>query len=99
MEVDWPAKPRQRSDGLTRITESIREGETMTARRFFANLISGDSHVMEPYDLWWKASGPKFGDRTPRVLDEYQGRTGAFFQIPPDLVVKFQLIDIVDVIL
>jgi predicted TIM-barrel fold metal-dependent hydrolase len=34
---------------------------------------------MEPYDLWWKALGPRFGDRTLRVLDAYQGRTGAFF--------------------
>lgn len=79
VEVEGPAKAWQRSDGLTRITEFIREGETMAATRFFANLISGDSHVMEPYDLWWKALGPKFGDRTPRVLDEYQGRAGAFF--------------------
>ena len=51
----------------------------MAAMRAFANLISGDSHVMEPYDLWWKAIGQQFGDRTPRVLDEYQGRRGAFF--------------------
>ena len=79
IEVERPAKAWQRSDGLTRITESIREGETMAATRVFANLISGDSHVMEPYDLWWKALGPKFGDRTPRVLDEYKRRTGAFF--------------------
>jgi uncharacterized protein len=34
---------------------------------------------MEPYDIWWKALGQKFGDRTPRVLDAYQGRQGAFF--------------------
>jgi uncharacterized protein len=51
----------------------------MAATHVFANVISADSHVMEPYDLWWKAIGQKFGDRTPRVLDEYQGRKGAFF--------------------
>jgi uncharacterized protein len=51
----------------------------MAATQYFANIISADSHVMEPYDLWWKAIGQKFGDRTPRVLDEYRGRQGAFF--------------------
>jgi len=34
---------------------------------------------MEPLDLWWNALGHKFGDRTPRVLDEYQGQKGTFF--------------------
>ena len=34
---------------------------------------------MEPLDLWWNALGQTFGDRTPRVLDEYQGQQGAFF--------------------
>ncbi len=51
----------------------------MVARSYVANLISADSHVMEPYDLWWKALGQTFGDRTPRVLEAYQGRKGAFF--------------------
>jgi predicted TIM-barrel fold metal-dependent hydrolase len=34
---------------------------------------------MEPLDLWWNALGQKFGDRTPRVLNEYQGEKGTFF--------------------
>jgi uncharacterized protein len=51
----------------------------MAATHYFANLISADSHVMEPYEIWWKALGPKFGDRTPRLLDTYQGRQGTFF--------------------
>jgi predicted TIM-barrel fold metal-dependent hydrolase len=51
----------------------------MAATQYFANIISADSHVMEPYDLWWKAIGQKFGDRTPRVLDKYRERQGAFF--------------------
>ena len=41
----------------------------MAATHYFTNLISADSHVMEPYETWWKALGPKFGDRTPRLLD------------------------------
>ena len=51
----------------------------MAATQHFANIISADSHVMEPYDLWWKAVGQRFEDRTPRVLDEYQGQQGTFF--------------------
>jgi len=51
----------------------------MAATHYFANLISADSHVMEPYEIWWQALGPKFGDRTPRLLDTYQGRQGTFF--------------------
>jgi uncharacterized protein len=51
----------------------------MAPTQHFANIISADSHVMEPYDLWWKVVGQKFGDRTPRVLDEYQGQKGTFF--------------------
>ena len=45
----------------------------------YDRLISADSHVMEPRDLWWNALGSKFGDRTPRQLDEYQGEQGSFF--------------------
>ena len=45
----------------------------------FQKLISADSHVMEPPDLWWNALGSKFGDRTPRPLDEYKGEKGSFF--------------------
>ena len=45
----------------------------------YRKLISADSHVMEPPDLWWNALGPKFGERTPRPLDEYRGEKGNFF--------------------
>lgn len=51
----------------------------MAATHYFENIISADSHVMEPYDTWWNALGHKFGDRTPRLLDAYQGRKGTFF--------------------
>ncbi len=49
------------------------------ATTHFKQLISADSHVMEPPDLWWNALGSKFGDRTPRMLDEYKGEKGSFF--------------------
>lgn len=51
----------------------------MPAQQHFPSLISADSHVMEPLDLWWNALGHKFGDRTPRYLSEYQGEQGNFF--------------------
>ena len=44
----------------------------------FKRLISADSHVQPEYDMWWKALGQKFGDRTPRVVEEYRGLKGPF---------------------
>ena len=51
----------------------------MSAQQHFHRLISADSHVMEPLDLWWNALGHEFGDRTPRSLSEYRGERGNFF--------------------
>ncbi len=45
----------------------------------FKQVVSADSHVMEPPDLWWNALGDELGDRTPRSLDEYQGKKGNFY--------------------
>ncbi|MGE0797156.1 MAG: amidohydrolase family protein [Lautropia sp.] len=45
----------------------------------FERVISGDSHVREPVNLWWDAMGSKYGDRTPRPLTEHRGRKGKFF--------------------
>jgi predicted TIM-barrel fold metal-dependent hydrolase len=42
-------------------------------------LISADSHVMEPVDLWEKTLLAEFGDDTPRVLDGHLGKEGKFF--------------------
>ncbi len=50
----------------------------MATTQHFPTLISADSHVYEPSDLWWKALGHKFGDRTPRIIEEYQGEKGRF---------------------
>ena len=51
----------------------------MATTQQFNRIISADSHVMEPLDTWWDALGHKYGDRTPRRLDEYQGRKGNFY--------------------
>ena len=42
-------------------------------------IISGDSHIREPFDLWWRTIGNLFGERTPRIVDEYKGIKGSFF--------------------
>lgn len=51
----------------------------MVATQPFQRIISADSHIYEPGDLWWKTLGTRFGDRTPRALTEYQGQPGKFF--------------------
>jgi uncharacterized protein len=55
----------------------------------FDRVISGDSHVREPADLWLKVMGAKHGDRTPRPLQEYEGRKGKFFYPGGKRVSKF----------
>jgi predicted TIM-barrel fold metal-dependent hydrolase len=45
----------------------------------YRKVISADSHVREPVDLWSNALGKKFGERTPRLLHEHKGRPGRFF--------------------
>ena len=42
-------------------------------------VISADSHIIEPLDLWEKALGAKWGDKVPRVVDRYNGIPGNYF--------------------
>ena len=44
-----------------------------------ARLISADSHIFEPLDLWQRALGERFGESTPRPLSEHKGKKGRFF--------------------
>ncbi len=44
-------------------------------------IVSADSHVMEPADLWLERLEPKFKERAPRVIEGYQGRKGHFFVV------------------
>ena len=39
-------------------------------------VISADSHVVEPDDLWTKAIGDKWGDMVPHIVEEHQGEKG-----------------------
>lgn len=42
-------------------------------------VISGDSHVVEPPDLFTKTLQHKYGDDVPHWLDNYKGKKGNFF--------------------
>ena len=48
-------------------------------KAYYKNLISSDSHIREPHDLWSKRLLKKFGNRTPRVVKHPDGRKGDFF--------------------
>lgn len=45
----------------------------------FKRIISADSHVMEPRNLWHAAIGKRYGEHTPRLIHEFNGRQGTFF--------------------
>jgi predicted TIM-barrel fold metal-dependent hydrolase len=51
----------------------------MSDKPLFERVISGDSHVREPVDLWSKALASQLGDRAPRAVSEYGGQRGRFF--------------------
>lgn len=44
-------------------------------------IISADSHVLEPGDLWTKALGSRFGDDVPHIINGFQGHKGTFFYL------------------
>ena len=44
-------------------------------------IISADSHVLEPGDLWTKALDSRFGDSLPRIVKGFGGHEGTFFYL------------------
>jgi len=42
-------------------------------------VLSADSHVFEPVDLWETRMDRKFRDRGPRFVSDYQGKPGTWF--------------------
>src|SRR5687768_11571321 len=42
-------------------------------------IISADSHVFEPVDLWEKRLDRKFRENGPRFVNDYQGNKGTWF--------------------
>ena len=46
-----------------------------------SRLISADSHVFEPGDLWVERMDKEFKDRAPRILNNIPGQPGSYFVI------------------
>ena len=44
-------------------------------------IISADSHVFEPNDLWLKALGGRFGERVPHAVNNFETYEGNFFYV------------------
>jgi predicted TIM-barrel fold metal-dependent hydrolase len=44
-------------------------------------IVSADSHMMEPADLWQERLDNKYKDRAPRVIEGYEGKKGYFFKV------------------
>src|SRR5215467_1931409 len=44
-------------------------------------IISADSHVFEPSDLWLKTLGDRFGERVPHAVDRFENHEGSFFYV------------------
>jgi hypothetical protein len=42
-------------------------------------VMSSDSHIIEPYDLWTNALGDKHGDKVPHRVFEAKGVKGDFY--------------------
>ncbi|MGO9263928.1 MAG: amidohydrolase family protein [Candidatus Binataceae bacterium] len=42
-------------------------------------IISADSHMTEPPGLWTERLDRKYRDHAPKVVDEYEGKKGAYF--------------------
>jgi uncharacterized protein len=55
-------------------------------------VISGDSHVIEPFDLWQKALGSRFGDSVPRLVDGPGGAQGNYFYCGKEIVQVEELV-------
>lgn len=53
----------------------------MTEPSANALIISADSHVLEPGDLWTKALGVRFGDAVPHIVKDFGGHEGTFFYL------------------
>ncbi len=58
----------------------------------FGRIISADSHVMEPPNIYPDALSQRFGNLSPRLLSEHAGKKGTFFY-SGDQVIKIRQID------
>ena len=58
-------------------------------------IISADSHVFEPSDLWLSALGNRFGEKVPHAIDSFGGQEGKYFYVgrPGEAVKMEELVD------
>ena len=58
-------------------------------------IISADSHVFEPDDLWLKALGSRYGERVPHAVDNFENHAGRFFYLgrPGEAAKMDELVD------
>ncbi len=59
-----------------------------------ATIVSADSHVLEPFDLWEKTLGARYGDRVPRLVSRFEGRDGRFFFCGKEACVLEELVQV-----
>ncbi len=64
----------------------------MQKRKTKTTVISGDSHVLEPFDLWKKALGPRYGDRVPQLVPGPNGAKGAYLFCGKETVLVDELV-------
>jgi predicted TIM-barrel fold metal-dependent hydrolase len=60
-------------------------------------LVSADSHVVEPGDVWTSRMEHRWGDRIPRAVVDHGGKPGAFFvceDVPPFGIAAFSGADV-----
>ncbi len=57
-------------------------------------VVSADSHVLEPFDLWSRTLGAKYGDRVPRMVKRFAGRDGNFFYCGKEACVLEELVSV-----
>jgi len=52
-------------------------------RKMVTQVLSADSHVLEPPDLWTTRMQAKFRDRAPHLIHEHNGQKGDFIACEP----------------
>jgi predicted TIM-barrel fold metal-dependent hydrolase len=51
-------------------------------------IIDADAHMSEPFDLWTERIDRRFRDQAPRLVRDYNGKSGSFF-VFEDFVTRF----------
>jgi predicted TIM-barrel fold metal-dependent hydrolase len=71
-----------RSAGARRMGKEANMAATEQGTKQEIRIISGDSHTIEPEDMWQKYLSPRFRDRVS-IIHEWNGLKGDFIYTPP----------------